>query len=212
MSDNNNSARDVLKLSDPEALMRENASLRERLQKIETEQSNVVDGGFKGEAPQYRINHPGVYLDDTHWVEGMVIDYVGVPNTSMVPMNEPARRAMEDYLAHLDYGARKLAALRGRDYYGLQTESGSLLEQALTDARKMATEGPVASTPMPTVIDDVPPMPHTDEAKARMARRGPGRPPKVLSSQAPVQGVDRGAPKLAPAPSDSSAVLGRFVR
>jgi hypothetical protein len=73
MSDDNaNSSNEALRLHDPEALLRENASLRERLARIE--QQNVVDGGFRGEAPRYLVNEPGVFIDDTHWPGGTTIE------------------------------------------------------------------------------------------------------------------------------------------
>ena len=208
MSDSN-SPHDALRLHDPETLMRENASLRQKLQHLE--QQNVVEGRFVGEAPRYLINHPGVHLDDTFWVEGTLLDYIGVPNLSMVPQNDPAKRAMDEFIERLEIGARKVAARNGREFQGLVNiaDRNQLIDLATADAKRQADQPiPVISVPEPT--RGVPAMPHLMQDQVK---RGRGRPPKVVASQEPQPqraGPDLGAPRLAPAPTER-AVIGRMV-
>lgn len=216
MTDENSPA-DVLRLHDPEALVRENESLRERLAAIEKQ--NVVEGRFIGEAPRYYINDPGVVLDDTHWPGGMTLDYIGAPNTSMVPLNEPAKRAMTEFLERLEDGARKVAARRGREFFGLVTDRNMLLDDALREAKEIAS-APIATIQMPQPTHNIPAMPNTPEAMAR-AQRGPGRPRKVVGSQeagsakgpSPEARARAGDPNaMYPAAPGDPAILGRMVR
>ena len=127
-----------------------------------------------------------------------------MPNLSLVPMNEPAKRAMAEHIGILEHGARAKAALAGREYFGQVNDRNVLLDLARLDANKAAAaQVPVIQMPVPH--GQVPAMPHTDDARAREQRR-PGRPRKVLSSEAPATpGRDQGAPMLAP------AVVGRQV-
>ena len=209
MSDSNN-PHEALKLHDPEALYKENESLRQRLARLEHQ--NVIEGRFEGEAPRYLVNDPGVYLDDTHWVGGTTIDFIGEPNLSMVPLNDPAKRAMADLIERLETGARKVAARQGRDFFGLVTDRNVLVDTAMMDA-KAAAAAPIPTIQVPQPTQNIPAMPHTEDAQS-IIRRGVGRPRKVVSSQpAAPQGAPRdfGAPTLAPAPSDP-AIIGRMVR
>jgi hypothetical protein len=210
MSDSNNQ-NDVLRLHDPEALQRENTSLRERLARLE--QQNVIEGRFVGEAPRYLVNDPGVVLDDTLWPGGTTIDYIGVPNMSMVPLNDPAKRAMEDLIARLENGARKVAARNGREFLGLHNlgDRNQLLDLAMADAKNQADSAPIIRTPEPT--QGVPAMPHLVQD---VVKRGRGRPPKVVASQPaqsarPATNADLGAPMLAAAPHER-AIVGRVVQ
>lgn len=204
MSDfDDNSPAAMRRLNDPEALFRENESLRDRLEKLERQ--NVVEGKFQGEAPQYYINEPGVYLDDTHWPGGMTIDYIGTPNLSMVPMNDPAKRIMGEFIERLEAGARKVAARNGREYFGLVTDRNVLIGDAMEQAKRDATAPiPIIQVPQPT--NDIPVMPHTPEAQAQIARRGRGRPAKVVASESPMAKQDLGAPRLNPAPTEGAIV------
>ena len=208
MSDSNNQ-NDVLRLHDSEALARENASLRQKLASLE--QQNVIEGRFQGEAPRYLVNDPGVYLDDTHWVGGTTIDYTGTPNLSLVPLNDPAKRAMAEFIDRLEQGAREMAARNGRNFNGLVNiaDRNQLIDLATLDARRQADAPiPVISVPEPT--SGVPAMPHLQQD---VVKRGRGRPPKVVASQpaGPQRGTeDLGAPRLAPAPHER-AVVGRMV-
>lgn len=211
MSDTENSPAEVLRAQhDPDGrLARENADLRARLAAMEN--ANVVRG--PGDAPRYLLNEPGFY-DDTYWVAGTSIEYTDTPNLTMVPLNEPAKRAMAIYIDHLETGARRLAAKNGRDFYGLVTDRNVLIDMARDDAKATADAAvPVIKVPQP--IGQVPAMPHTDEARAA-ARRGPGRPRTVVASldPAPVQrpGPDQSVQMLAPAPREEPAVVGRMVR
>lgn len=206
MSDHDNDPSAVLAVqstaNDPnERLQREVKSLRDQLAALQ--QTNVVQGQFRGEAPRYQLNEPGFY-DDTWFPAGSVIDYVDTPNLSMVPMNDPAKRAMGEHIALLEHGARAKAALSGRNYFGQVNDRNVLLDLARADAQRDAA-APVPIISMPIAHGQVPPMPHTEEAIAAQ-KRSPGRPRKVVSSEAPsAGGPDRGAPTLAP------AIVGRQV-
>jgi hypothetical protein len=211
MSDENSAASVTAQYEQGSSLARENADLRQRLAALE--RANVVEGRFQGEAPRYRLNERGFY-DDAFYEAGTTLEFTDYPNMTMVPLNEPARRRMEEHMAALVDGARRVAALKGREYVGLVTDRNVLIDTAMLDAKN----GSAASVPMmvmPTAHDVPPAMPHTEEAKAA-ARRGPGRPRKVLSSEPPPPlrpGPDLGAPILAPAPSQpmEPAVVGRRV-
>lgn len=189
-----NSQHDVLsRHADPAFLARENASLRERLAALE--QANVVTGQFRGEVPRYQLNEP-CFLDDTFFDRNTVVEWVGVPNLSMVPMNEPARRLMEQFVQDQTEAGRIAALRNGRPFAGLTNDRGLLLEAALEDARRVAQDSPAPVVKMPEPIGDVPPMPHTMEAQAAKARRG--RQPRAVAVEGRPAPVDRGAPTLAP--------------
>ncbi len=185
--------------NDPLRLARENASLRDQLAML---QNNVVQGGFRGEAPRYVLNEPGFY-DDTFFPAGSSIDYLDTPNLSMVPINDPAKRAMAEHIAFIENGARTKAAMAGRQYFGQVNDRNVLLDMARLDAQNQAA-APVPVVQMPVRYDQVPAMPHTDEARAQI-QRGRGRPRKVVASESPPGGGrDLGAPTL-------PAVVGRMV-
>ena len=210
MSEHENDPSAVLAAQhDPDAaLARENAELRKRLAALE--QQNVVEGRFTGEIPRYSLNEAGFY-DDTWFAEGTVIEFTGIPNMTMVPLNESAKRAMRENIRTLEEGARRVAFMRGRDYQGLVTDRNVLIDTARADAKALA-DAPVPVIQMPQPTNGVPPMPHTPEAQA-MQRRGPGRPKKVMSAEAPArQGPpDVGSQMLAPAfPNLMPAVVGRI--
>src|ERR1035437_4721921 len=100
MSDNDSNR--VLAEHDPNSILaRENADLRSRLASLE--RSNVANGGFSGVVTQYQLNEAGFY-DDTWFAAGTVIDYIDTPNLSMVPLNDPAKRAMQDHIETLENG------------------------------------------------------------------------------------------------------------
>lgn len=200
----------VLAQHDPNMrLAQENASLRAQLEKLE--RSNVILGGFAGEAPRYQLNEPG-YYDDTWFGAGTIIDYTDTPNLTMVPLNDPAKRRMQEHIEMLETGARRKAALAGRDYHGLVTDRNVLIDIARLDAQA-AADAPVPVIQMPVPHGEVPAMPHTDAARAQAAKRGPGRPRKVISAVSPgpqrPPGADLGAPQLAPAPTEN-AIVGRM--
>ncbi len=201
-----NNQNDVLHMQDTQAMARENASLRERLAALERD--TVVRGGFVGEAPRYLVNEPGVFLDDTHFPGGTTIDYIGEPNMSLVPLNEPAKRATAEFIERLETGARAVAAGAGRQFFGLTTDRGVLLDTAMADAKRAAQNTPVPVIAAPQPTSGVPAMPHLDQG---LVKRGPGRPPKVVAAQAAApQKPDLGAPRLAP--TQDPAVVGRMVR
>lgn len=209
-STNENDPSAVLRAQhDPDgALARENASLRAKLAAMET--ANVVRGGFSGEAPRYQLNEPGFY-DDTYWLAGSMIEYIDTPNLTMVPMNEPAKRRMAEYIEHLETGARRKANMQGRDFFGLVSDRNVLLDLARQDAMADAA-APVPVIQMPQPRGDVPAMPNTDQARAA-AERNPNRKRPVTASniQAPTRaGGDLGAPVLNPAPREP-AIVGRMV-
>ena len=214
MSDHENNPNAVLteQSTDPETRMRaENASLRRRL--AELEKSNVVNGGFSGVAPRYMLNEPG-YYDDQLCGKGDVIEWWSAPNLTMCPLNDPAKRRIDEYIAELEDGARAKAFQHGRVFTGLTTDRGVLLDLANQDARSQASQ-PVPVIQVPQPYGEIPSMPHLPDAVAQ-AKRGRGRPRKLASvesapvhGQQPQTGVDLGAPMLAPT---EPSIVGRMVR
>lgn len=181
MSDQENNAAAVAdyQARNPDgALLRELQELRARL--AELEQKNVVQGEFGGEMPLYKLNET-CYLADTLLGEGMTIEWADTPNLSMVPMNEAAKRAMEDLLRHMEDGQRAVAAMTGRPFAGLMTDHGVLISQGLHDARNSAD---LPKLQIPEEKGFVPMMPNMPEAIA-MQKRGPGRPRKLGNVTAP---------------------------
>jgi hypothetical protein len=172
--DQSNDQNDVLRhrvAFDPASLRleRENQSLRMRLAALE--QANVVEHEFRGPAPSYYLN-AAIYLDDTLFEAGTVIETWEVPDhQSWVPQNDPARRAMEARLELVTYGAERKALMDGRAFNGLPADA---LDDAMANARYA----------MPQRRErEIPVMTNTDEALA--ARRGPGRPRKVVAVETP---------------------------
>lgn len=53
--------------------------------------------------PQYRLVE-AFYADDVLWPAGSILNFDGVPNDQMEPLNEPGRRASEIYMAGLEEG------------------------------------------------------------------------------------------------------------
>jgi len=178
MSNDGNTAQEALAGSDQiTALQKQIAELQAKLDEREG-RGDVVSGKFKGEAPRYKLNAP-CYIDDTLHDTGTVIDYIGVPNGEMVPLNEAATAAMQDWLAGLEQGAREAAEHFGRPFRGLISDRGTLIAQQMHDVRTAPERLHLA---IPVDREKVPQMPHMDTAP----KRGRGRPPKaVLAAKAP---------------------------
>jgi hypothetical protein len=205
-----NSQHEVLSQhQDPAYLSRENASLRERLAALERQ--NVVPGQFRGEVPRYSLN-AACFLDDTFFDKGTTIEWTGEVNLDMVPLNEPARRVMERFVAEQEESGYRVAAARGRTFAGLTNDRNVLIEASLEDSRRQAQESHAPRVKMPEPIGEVPPMPHTIEAQAQQRRRG--RPPRAVAVPGDPSPPDRGAPILAPIPEERSdpAIVARMVR
>ena len=83
--------------------------------------------------PQYRIlDGKGAWLEDeTLHEQGTIIEYLGVPNENMEPLNEAARARMNTYLIELDDGARARAADDGRHYRGRVRDLGDQVGDAV---------------------------------------------------------------------------------
>lgn len=178
MSDSNSPADVLAQQSIDPAYVRE---LEAKIRQFE--QSNVVRPVFNGEAPRYKLNEPG-YYDDNLFPEGSEIEFIGTPNFSMVPLNEPARRAMEEFIEYQTECQRERDMTNGRQFAGLITDKGVMIANGMVEARRAAREmGPQAR--MPEDKSSVPPMPHTEEARAANLKRGRGRPKKVLASKPP---------------------------
>jgi hypothetical protein len=192
-----NSAHDVMNATMQDgALMRRLRELEQKVAGYEAAQGSNVVRPFAGEAPRYRLNE-SVYFDDTLFEPGTEIEFIDCPNLSMVPLNEPAKRAMDDYIEHLTSCQREKEEGAGREFRGLITDRGVMIAQGLQDARREA-RGPTVAVPQDRGF--VPSMPHTPEAQA-MAKRGPGRPRKVVAATPPPQ-PGRPGPK----PGEAGAV------
>lgn len=208
-----NSASGVLEAQNPTlSLARENEDLRRRLAELE---NNVVDGGFRGEMPRYQLNG-SVVFDDVLFEKGAILETLETPNLEMVPLNDPAKRAMAAYIEHLEYGARKKATLHGRDFTGLVTDRGLLLDQYRLDEQAKA-DAPVPVIQVPKPIGEVPAMPNTDAAIVAQ-RRGPGRPRKAVAvPQQTRPAPDPGYTTIPPRPRETDpanpgpAIVGRMV-
>jgi hypothetical protein len=57
------------------------------------------------EMPFYRLIQP-LYADDTYFPEGTELYFLATPNDAMEPLNEPARKRVEEYFKGLDEGMR----------------------------------------------------------------------------------------------------------
>lgn len=55
------------------------------------------------EAPRYRLDAP-LYAEDVLWPMGKVIEFDGMPNETMSPLNQPARDRMRTFVAGLNEG------------------------------------------------------------------------------------------------------------
>ena len=184
MSQDGNSALEVLhETTETEKLRAEIAELKALLQQGAAD--NVTHPAkFQGEAPKYRLNSSCFLEDDTLHVEGEEIEYLNSPNMEMVPINDAARKRMQEYIDLLTDIAREQAELRGQPFRGLITDKGVMIAQARQDAVRSAQNVSVIS--MPADKGEVPQMPQHEAAQAQARRRG--RPPKsaaVVSSKAP---------------------------
>jgi len=158
-------------------LRREIEELRAQLSQYQS--PNVVETEFGGEAPRYRLNEPGFYgngLDCSYFEAGKEITYTEWPNLSMVPLNEPARRKMQEHIDYLTECQREKYESAGRKFSGLVTDKGVLIAEADQEARRSG-HGP--QIVMPTEKGPVPPMLHM------APKRGPGRPRKIVQDVTP---------------------------
>lgn len=74
------------------------------------------------ELPRYKLLAP-LYADDAYFEEDTVIEYDGVPNLSMFPLNEAAKVRLEEYastLSRLDLGEQVFRAMQERPRHELQ--------------------------------------------------------------------------------------------
>ena len=147
-------------------------TLRARL--AEYEAGKVVAPQFRGEIPKYKLNNTVFLEDETLHFEGDEIDYLGVPNMEMVPMNDAARQRMGDYIREQTACAREAAFAKGRPFVGLVVDQAQLIAENMQHARQTATK--VEMVQMPEEKGIVYPMPNIPEAQAQARRRG--RPPK----------------------------------
>lgn len=175
MTDGNTAAEAVAAMDANADLQKQIAELAARLAVYE--QDNVSRPVFNGEVPKYKLLAL-CYLDDALCEEGMEIEWMGAPNMEMVPLNDAARKRMQQYVDELTEAARQRADRRGTQFVGLVNDRGVLLAEADQDARRAPTQ----VIAMPTERDGpVVAMPHTAEAQAQAKRRG--RPPtKNLAS------------------------------
>lgn len=183
MSNDGNTAGEAMAVfSQAEADKQKIAELEARLASYEADR--VAYPQFNGEVPKYQLNSP-CYLDDqTLHMEGEVIEFTGVPNLEMVPLNDAAKARMDEYISEQEGGARAYADKRGRPFTGLSTDMGEVLARMLQDARHDAA-APAVHIASPELKGEVAIMSH----HAAEAQRKRGRPPKssVVSSKAPVQ-------------------------
>lgn len=184
---NENSPNDVLKehagSGDLAGLQAQIAELQAKL--AEYNPTTVVDGNFEG--PKYLLNEPG-YYEDTYFDAGSEIVFTGFPNLTMVPLNDSAKRKMDQHIEYLTGNQREAFEAAGRIFNGLVTDRGVLLAQSLHDVRA----GKAPEVVIPVEKGAVPAMPHMDGVKhAKRAK-------SVLSSKAPPTPAKPGAPNIGP--------------
>ncbi len=153
-----------------------------------------------GDCPKYRMIEP-FYADDVLWPVGAELDYDGWPNSSMEPLNDPARAKMRIILAGLshkpmaDHVEAAHRALNKRN-----REAAEPLTEALVLAlSRLGVGGPVvaaaaAADTAPVEAAPEPPMPEMPKADKSIPLRGDlalpgqrkrGRPRRVLASKVP---------------------------
>ena len=176
-----NSSHDIMSQRNSDELLAKLRALEEEVAVLrEKVPDNVVSAPFAGEAPRYQLNE-AVFLDDTLFEPTMKdasghlvtteLEFHGTPNLSMVPLNEPAKRKMQEFIDYLTECQRERDTAVGRQFTGLITDKGVMLAQANQDARR----GMAAPIAMPAIKGSVPTMTHTQEAQQQAKRRG--RPP-----------------------------------
>src|SRR5690242_12391265 len=106
--------------------------------------------------PRYRLLAPFYAPNDVHYPVEDIIEFDGVPNESMEPLNRPAEDKLEAYLASLGGYTRDLA---------------EITEEAMNNRPR---ENEVT---VPAPKTDVPIM--GNELRAIEGRKRRGRPPKV---------------------------------
>ena len=129
----------------------------------------------------------------------------------MVPQNDSAKRAMAEYLEMLTAAGQRKAAMTGQFFPGIVNDRNILVDMA-REAAKQHADSTAPVVPVPIRHDQVPTMPHTDDAIAAQRRR-PGRPKKAVgvSNPAPPNAsADMGAPMLAPT-TMGPEIVGRMV-
>lgn len=150
-----------------------------------------IEPQFDGEAPRYRLLKPFYGPDDRYYdpEEGdEIIDWDGVPNEQMEPINDPAKMRMTAYLERLPAGktpaladiVQAAASLRpkyGDEEIPLEEFAGEVLKQALRIDRQRRGE-PVEERKI--VLPEKPKQVAVTGDKAMKPRRG--RPPKHLKA------------------------------
>lgn len=134
------------------------------------------------DTPVYRLLKDCFMEDDTLHPEDEIVAFTGIPNEYMEPLNEPARRNMGVFLAHLDKCGREAAERAGRPYTGRITDLGDQIEQAMKDAKSGVADPGKLNFTMPTK-QDVPQRPDL----IPQALRKPKANKKLLASKAPPQ-------------------------
>ncbi len=167
---------------------------------------------FDGEVPRYRILTDFFGPNDHLYGEGDEIDYLGEPNTEMLPINEAAQKRMQAYVDYLNQCAMDKARIYGRaatpvfDHNG-RIDTASLVADNMRDEKvAMRTGGQIVPLiSMPQAREAVPQMPHTPEAQARARMAGT----QHLRGELIVSATQ--APK-APQPGPAPAIQGRSYR
>lgn len=130
------------------------------------------------ERPAYRIlSEKGFFGPDDHlYHEGDCIYFDGIPNEDFEPLNEPARKQMEDLFASLDAAARKAAEKAGREYSGRPKSLEAAIALSRQDARQVQLINGGPGVPlMGAKNKDAPKIEKIEEAETPQTGRKTGR-------------------------------------
>lgn len=86
--------------------------------------------------PVYRILTNFFGPDDHLYVEGDIIQFSGIPNEEMEPLNDLAREAQTDYFEKLEEEAKKAAEKAGRSFIGRPKTVEEAINLAREDSRR----------------------------------------------------------------------------
>lgn len=143
--------------------------------------------------PRYKLLKEFFAPDDTLYPEGTRLDFDGIPNEWMEPLNEPARKNMQAYLEHLDDCQRAVDAKHNREYRGRLSDLGDILDRVRQDTKAEVEEKARKPIVMPADRGPVPVRGDTVSAqaakKARSGVKGVQLPSVSRKNKAPTETI-----------------------
>jgi len=212
-------------ITDPrtEEVAAENAALKAKLAEQERQIQALMNGGvaldeagqkWVGEMPQYKLIKPFYGPNDVFYdPEGgdEIIEWTGIPNEAMEPLNEPAKKRMEAWLNSMPGGKQPQlgdiaqAAMMIRPRYGDVDPPFAEFQAAVTKlARELMRkrEGlPAEETTvrLPQKVDDIPLMGNSQGARKKITdavKAVPAPPRKGASARKRIMGNTVETPTL----------------